>query len=151
MKLSISIILMLVIGSVILFTSSYYMKTINEFLPQSQNLSEDQPINISFSTDKEVYHSGELMNINVSINTAKDLENLTLKIQGIKDSRGNFRVYQEKLIDVKSPRIESEFKFQMPSCYGCAGVSPGEYEIVLYLISGNETLGNYTKTVNLEK
>lgn len=74
-----------------------------------------------------------------------------MKIQGIRDSRGNFRVYQEKSINVKSPGSKFASEFQMPSCYGCAGVSPGEYEIALYLVSGNETLGNYTKTVNLEK
>ena len=99
----------------------------------------------SMVTDKELYHSGEQMSLNVSFSTDK-IENLTVRISGVPDRNGNHRISGEKIVSGSG----AEFLFSMPSCYGCAGVSPGNYPILCELVSQNGTvLANYTKTIEL--
>jgi len=112
----------------------------------NKNISELQ---IILNTDKETYYSGETMAF--EINLSKGIENATLSIRGIKDSRGGYRIQKDYSILLGSVQNQVNFTFVMPSCYGCAGISPGEYEIFAELISGNVQLANATKVVRLEK
>jgi hypothetical protein len=108
-------------------------------------------LTLNLSSDKTVYHSSEEMEIKTTIATNSKAENLTIKVYGIKDSRGNYRVNGEKTVGVDPPGTSETFVFQMPSCYGCAGVSSGDYEIVTEVIRNGEVLENSSKTVTLEK
>jgi len=106
--------------------------------------------NVSFSTDKYVYHSGEILTMNISTINGEKYDNVTIKIYGIKDSRGNFRIYYEKNISLKD-KPYMNITFQMPSCYGCAGVSPGNYEVNLQILYNGNVIGSYNKTITLER
>jgi hypothetical protein len=105
---------------------------------------------ISIAMDKEIYYSSEEMNINASILLPEE-GYVVLKIYGIPDSRGNYRINEERNISAGPERTDEAFVFSMPSCYGCAGVSPGNYEIVMELVSNGKIIGNCSKTVKLEK
>ncbi len=85
---------------------------------------------MSMSADKEVYRSAEEMEINVSVTLPED-DVVTLKLYGIPDSRGNYRVNEERNVSVGMLGTNETFVFRMPSCYGCAGVAPGDYDIVM--------------------
>ncbi|MCX6814801.1 MAG: hypothetical protein NTY20_04100 [Candidatus Aenigmarchaeota archaeon] len=122
--------------------AAFHPQTINN----NKNISELQMI---LNTDKETYYSGETMA--VEVNLTKGIENATLSIRGIKDSRGTYRIQKDYSILLGSVQNQVNFTFVMPSCYGCAGISPGEYEIFAELISGSVQLANATKVVRLEK
>jgi hypothetical protein len=105
---------------------------------------------LSLAADKEIYHSSEEMSLNAGIMLEKEA-NVTLRLYGIPDSRGNYRVMEERNISIGQYGMNETFVFNMPSCYGCAGVSPGEYEIVMEAWHNDEMVGNCSKTVTLEK
>jgi hypothetical protein len=122
-----------------------------EFLVENYTKPPGIPkLTLNFSSDKEVYRSSEEMELTATIQTETKAENLTVKIYGIKDSTGRFRVKGEKVIGVDPPGKAETFEFRMPSCYGCAGVSPGDYEIVLEVLQNGEIIGNHSLTVKLE-
>ena len=106
---------------------------------------------LNLSSDKEVYHSSEGMELKTTVETETRVENLTIRVYGVKDSSGNYRVSGEKVVTVNPPGTSETFDFRMPSCYGCAGVSPGDYEIMFEVVKDGEVIGNYSKTVKLEK
>ena len=106
---------------------------------------------LNLFSDKEVYHSSEEMELKTTVETETKVENLTIKVYGIKDRSGNYRVSGEKVVNVEPPGTSETFAFRMPSCYGCAGVSPGEYEIIFEAIKDGEIIGNFSKIVKLEK
>jgi hypothetical protein len=115
------------------------------------SVSESDVFNVSVSTDKDVYHSGEFMAMNLNITGAQKYENLTLIVAGVKDSRGNFRINYENNMSFNESFSSFNITFQMPSCYGCAGVSPGEYVVNLQMIHEGNVIGSYNKTIRLEK
>lgn len=122
--------------------AAFHPQTINN----NKNISELQMI---LHTDKETYHSGETMAFEV--NLTKGIENATLSIRGIKDSRGTYRIQQDYSILPGSFQNQVNFTFVMPSCYGCAGISPGEYEISTQLFSGGVEIANSSKKIRLER
>ncbi len=121
-------------------------------VPKTDDISkiEISKPEISIESDKEVYHSSDEMNINASILLSKE-DYVMLKIYGIPDRGGNYRISEERNISIGPDGVNETFTFRMPSCYGCAGVSPGEYEIVMEAWQNGEMVGNCSKTVILEK
>jgi hypothetical protein len=120
----------------------------NSLEPQAGAAAE--PL-LNLSSDREVYHSSEEMSLNATIRTPAETENLTIRIYGVKDKGGNFRINEERSVSVEPPGANEVFSFRMPSCYGCAGVSPGEYEIMMEVLRNGTIIGNCSKTVRLEK
>lgn len=127
------------------FLEENYMK------PMGSDIPEPPRLNLNLSADKEIYHSSEEMELETIIETSTKLENLTIKIYGIKDRGGNYRVSGEKIVNINPPGTNEIFEFNMPSCYGCAGVSTGDYEIKMEIIQNGEVIGNFSKKVKLEK
>jgi hypothetical protein len=112
-------------------------------------LSEGTEVTMSILTDTEVYHSGEIMEARVSAACSKDMDSAILRLYGIMDKTGKYRVNEERIVQMESPGTETVFLLRMPSCYGCAGISPGDYEIVSELLYNGETVGNCSKTITL--
>jgi len=110
----------------------------------------DKPA-MNLASDKEIYRSSEEMRLNAIAGPSESNENVTLKIYGIRDGRGNLRVSEERNATMGLDGLNEIFVFRMPSCYGCAGVSPGEYDIVMEIWKNGELVGNCSKTVTLEK
>jgi len=115
----------------------------------SQETKNEQSIEMVLKTDKEVYRSGETMLVSAEL--SEQIGNVTVSVRGIKDSRGNYRVEQDYQIPADSLQDQVNFSFTMPSCYGCAGVSPGDYEIYAEILSGSQQVANATRVVRLEK
>ncbi|MCD6590799.1 MAG: hypothetical protein J7K72_02400 [Candidatus Aenigmarchaeota archaeon] len=105
----------------------------------------------NLSSNKEIYHSSDEMQLTLTIKASMNIENLTIKIRGVKDRFGHYRIKTEKVINLTEPESTEIFKFRVPSCYGCAGVSPGEYKIVTKILKNGELIGNLSKTIKLEK
>ena len=65
---------------------------------------------LNFSTDKRIYHSKEKMSIRVVLFSSDGMENVSLKVFGIK--RGNsFKLNQEKIVDLVSGVNHSNLSF----------------------------------------
>lgn len=111
--------------------------------------SVNDTIGMSLGSDREVYHSSETMELNALVSFL-DEGNYTVRVYGIKDHGGDFRVSSERTVESESGVINESFSFSMPGCYGCAGVTPGDYEMVMEILKGGEIVGNCSKAIRLE-
>ena len=101
---------------------------------------------INLATDKELYHSGEMMHITVNVNSPVSLNNVSVKFYGIHASK--YRLDQTKIVDLHEGENIITLGYNAPRCYGCAGISPGTYQISADVIYNEETLA--TASVDIE-
>jgi hypothetical protein len=107
-------------------------------------------INITdFSTDKEIYQSKEKMNLTLDVYCSKNLENVDVKIFGIKDRGNNYKLNIKKVVNLTSGLNSLSFSYNTPSCYGCAGINPGFYNLTAS-VSYNEINKTETKTIEMK-
>ena len=82
----------------------------------------------TFETNKLNYFSGEEMKVRIKI--VSDSKKLNVTLFGIKDRFGKYRIWYSNVFPVNDT-LELNLTFKLPSCYGCAGISPGNYSISL--------------------
>lgn len=143
----------LVLVAFVLFAASYvtgYITLSGDGLGFDSGGSGGMVVDLSITTDTEVYHSGEMMEATVSVACNQDLESTIIKLYGVMDRFGSYRINEEQIIGIKAPGEGIVFLASMPRCYGCAGVEEGEYELRADLIHKGE-LYSATKTITLEK
>jgi hypothetical protein len=104
---------------------------------------------INLKTDKDLYHSGEIIHIEAKISSEMALSNATVRFYGIYASR--YRLDQTKTSDLTIGENIVILDFTAPRCYGCAGISPGTYQISVDVVYGNETLANVTKDIEIRQ
>ena len=101
---------------------------------------------VSLSLDKDLYHSGEIIHMGATINSEVALENVSIRFYGIEASR--YRLDITEITDLKLGENTVVFDYKAPSCYGCAGIRPGTYQISADVIYDEEVLS--TSTVDIE-
>ena len=84
---------------------------------------------VSISTDKDLYHSREIMHINVTIDTSSFRENFTIVLQGLKSQKVNrgYQLTASTTLNLEEGRNVISFSETLPACSSCAGLYPGEY------------------------
>jgi len=100
----------------------------------------------SLSTDKQVYHSNEPMNISLDVYASKNTQ-ADFKVFGIKDRRGNYRLDQFEKRNLTSGINAIYYSYTTPSCYGCAGIDPGKHQITTLVSCENITIN---KTIEIQ-
>lgn len=113
-------------------------------------MSESNPNikSVSLLTDKDVYYSNELMNITVIIDSENIIENVDVRVYGINARRN--RLDKTEKVGIKEGLNTVNFLYKTPSCYGCAGISPGIYKINAEVKYDNKTI-NKIKEVEIRK
>ena len=104
----------------------------------------------SFSTDKEVYHSNEPMNITLGISSSDKIDNVTVNVFGIKDRGNNYRINKLETVNLTSGINTFTYSYTTPSCYGCAGIDAGIHEITA-IISYQNISQNSTIKIDIER
>jgi hypothetical protein len=105
----------------------------------------------SVSTDKNLYHSNEIMKIAISLSARGPAENATIKLSGIQDKYGNFRLEKELPVTLSSGSNTVIYDYQLPSCSSCAGLLPGSYPIEVQLVRNGTVVANATHSIQLEQ
>jgi len=106
-------------------------------------------VEMSLSTDKETYHSNELMNITVAINSSSNLQEVNVRVYGI-----NARVYRIDKTEKRNLTIGTNtitLSYKTPRCYGCAGITPGTYQINANLTYNGNVIASTTKNVEIRQ
>ena len=101
------------------------------------------------TTDKELYHSGEIIHITANINSPMELNNITIRFYGIHASR--YRLDQTKIVNLYKGNNNITLDYNAPRCYGCAGINPGTYEICTDVIYNGKSLANATINVEIRQ
>jgi hypothetical protein len=103
------------------------------------------------TTDKELYHSNEIMNIVISVMSAGNVDNSTVRIEGISDRHGRMRLFHEIPANLSSGPATFIYDYQLPSCSSCAGLDPGTYQVNITLEQNGVVISNMTRTVQIEQ
>ena len=101
---------------------------------------------VGLETDKDLYHSGEVMHISAYIDSPAAFKDVKVRFYGIYS--GRYRLDTTKIVDFVSGKNTVSIDYNAPRCYGCAGIKPGTYQINVDVIYGNQTLG--TSSVDIE-
>ena len=103
----------------------------------------------SLNTDKELYHSGEMIHIAFNINSQTVLNNVSIRFYGIYSRI--YRLDQTKIVDLIMGENTITLDYQAPRCYGCSGISPGTYQITADVIYNNEILTNNSISIEIRQ
>ncbi|UCD02885.1 MAG: hypothetical protein JSV63_03840, partial [Candidatus Aenigmatarchaeota archaeon] len=88
-------------------------------------------------TDREVYHSREVMKFNATIEANDDLSGAVVKARGIS---GKMNI--ERIVDINEGENNMEFEMPLPSCNRCSGIGAGMHTINVQLYYGELIAGN---------
>ena len=106
----------------------------------------------SFQTDKDLYHSKEMMQIQVSISSGSPVANATVHIWGITDRYGDTHLMKDIPVELNPGVTTITTEYQLPACSKCSGIDPGDYPVNLKLVrDGNQLLAVGSHTVHLEQ
>ncbi|MBN2422059.1 hypothetical protein JXB41_02435 [Candidatus Woesearchaeota archaeon] len=118
------------------------------------NLIKEKPLEVNIidlNADKELYHSNELMKINVLIESNQDINGVNLKVYGIY-SKNSYRLsYSEKINLTKGNENLVEVHYTTPRCNTCSGISEGIYDIMAELDFNEEKLAEKTISVEIRQ
>lgn len=103
------------------------------------------------TTDKELYHSNEIMNIVISVMSAGNVDNSTVRIEGISDRHGRMRLSHDIPVNLSSGPATFVYDYQLPSCSSCAGLDPGSYQVNITLEQNGVVISNMSRTVRIEQ
>ena len=92
------------------------------------------------TTDKAIYHSSEVVNINVKIRSNSNLKDVLIKTEGVSN-----KLNGEKILDIKKGLNEISFSYKLPRCNVCGGIREGDYVLGCMVIYGNVVAENSTK------
>jgi len=106
---------------------------------------------ISLSTDKEDYHEGDSIEIEVLVYSPVDIENTKVTVSGITNSFGHDYLSEEKTVNFTSGENKITFPSHMPYCSSCTGISYGTYKITANVIQEDKTITTDSKNIKIEE
>lgn len=105
-----------------------------------------KPVIDFLGTSGEVFKSSQQMNITVAVNSEESIENAYVKVYGINSNRN--RLNELHNMNLSKGLQFISIVYTTPSCFGCAGITPGPYNITAELIINDELVDS--KTVEIE-
>lgn len=122
-------------------------------VPSQEPSYQDKEIiaQIDLTTDKNLYHSGENINLNLKINIHRAIDNVNLFIFGIKNRYDEYSVYEIKMVNLNKGENNLRYSLKLPYCNSCSGVKEGEYQIKIELIKNEILLGESDLNISLKQ
>ncbi|MBL7118211.1 MAG: PGF-CTERM sorting domain-containing protein [Candidatus Syntrophoarchaeum sp.] len=95
---------------------------------------------VSLSTDKDVYHSNEEMEIVLSLYSPGNVSNVLVEVSGVKNRGGKDLISSSRKATLTPGENEMTFIKKLPSCSPCAGIGVGTYFINVSVAYGDEVV-----------
>jgi hypothetical protein len=105
----------------------------------------------SVTTDKDLYHSNDVMMMKILVNSTGFTTDTSLKIEGITDSYGQTRLLHIMRANLTPGPNIFLYDYHLPSCSKCSGLNPGSYPIYVTLDKNGTIISNMSIDVNLEQ
>jgi hypothetical protein len=109
----------------------------------------DPQAEMTVSADKAVYHSGNVLNLSVSMNSAQRLPGAQLKVYGIMS--GRYRIDAMEKVDIEAGASSFSLSYTTPRCYVCGGITPGRYNLTADLIYGGKVIASSTTEFEMQQ
>jgi len=104
---------------------------------------------LSLKTDKDLYHSGEIINITADVSSPVNLDNVKVRFYGIYSR--TYRLDKTETISPNQGENTITTAYTAPRCYGCSGISPGTYQISVDVVYNNQTLASSSKDIEIRQ
>jgi len=101
------------------------------------------------TTDNQLYHSGDMINIDLNIYAYEDIPDAEIRFYGIHASRN--RLDHSQIVDLKQGANTISHNFQAPSCNSCSGIKEGTYQITSELIQNTKLLAEKTTSIEIKQ
>ncbi len=127
---------------------------LNNQVPLQTDINNTNPeslpkIELSVSTDKNVYSSNEDISVRLEVLCEKELPEVTVRIQGIKPKSYAY-ISESRLVSLGEGINILEFFDQIPACTGgCGGVYPGFYDVNAVVEFEGNILASAKTTIEL--
>jgi hypothetical protein len=105
----------------------------------------------SVSTDKDLYHSNELMQVTVEVRSTGFMNNTTLLFSGIEDRYGGLKLNGSLPANLTPGLNTLSYEHRMPSCSHCSGLDPGDYQFNVTLERDGVILASANHTIRIEQ
>lgn len=136
--------LILTIVVVVILIAASAMVLTSLFKPASASV-------YSVITDKDLYHSNDVMMMKILVNSTGFTTDTSLKIEGITDSYGQTRLSHIMRANLSPGPNIFMYDYHLPSCSKCSGINPGSYPISITLEKNGTIISNKSIAVNLEQ
>ncbi|RZN43473.1 MAG: rhodanese-like domain-containing protein [Methanophagales archaeon ANME-1-THS] len=93
-----------------------------------------------FRTDSIVYASNEEMTLFLSLYSPEDLNNVLIRVSGVKNTRGIYYVSTSSTMNLTAGENNLILSKQLPACSSCAGIKQGTYFINLSVAYDGEVI-----------
>lgn len=110
---------------------------------------ENITLNMNLNTDKELYHSNEVMKIKLDFRSSEDMGTAAVNVYGIYAARN--RMDLSGNVNIISGDNEVYFEFTTPSCNSCSGISPGNYTITAEIIKDRIIIAKAEKIIEVQQ
>jgi hypothetical protein len=105
----------------------------------------------SVTTDRDLYHSNDVMMMKILVNSTGFTTDTTLKIEGITDTYGQTRLSHIMRANLTPGPNVFLYDYHLPTCSKCSGLDPGNYPLNITLDKNGTIISNMTITVHLEQ
>lgn len=105
----------------------------------------------SVSTDKDLYHSNEIMYVTVEVTSRGTLNNATISFSGIEDRYGGLKLNGSLPANLTPGLNTLSYDHPMPSCSHCSGLDPGDYRFNVTLERDGLVLDSTNHTIRIEQ
>jgi len=105
----------------------------------------------SVTTDKDLYHSNEVMMMKILVNSSGYTNDTSLNLEGITDKFGQTRLSHVMPANLTPGPNVFLYDFHLPTCSKFSGLDPGTYPIDVTLEKNGTVISNMSITVNLEQ
>ena len=102
------------------------------------------------STNKEIYHPNEPMNITVRIDAKRGFQSANISLVGIRSSRGYDYMNKNERISIPPGISEYTFTQGLPSCSACSGVAYGEHQFNVTISYEGVPLKSVIKKIQMQ-
>ena len=137
-----SVLITLVVVVILIAASAMVLSSV--FKPASAKV-------YSVTTDKDLYHSNDVMMMKILVNSTGFTTDTSLKIEGITDTYGQVRLSHIMPANLTPGPNIFLYDYHLPSCSKCSGLDPGNYPINITLERNGTVISNISIAVNLEQ
>ncbi|MBD3204537.1 hypothetical protein GF327_09680 [Candidatus Woesearchaeota archaeon] len=129
-----------------------FLSCSNQKINSSEAVVIDPPlvVRMNLNTDKSLYHSNELMNISVSMDSNKNIPNVTLNVKGIY-SKNRYRLDKVQMINLFKGNNVVVVEYKTPKCNTCSGIRQGVYEIIAELSVDSVLVANNSAKIKIKQ
>jgi hypothetical protein len=115
----------------------------------ASSLTSPSEIGMSLETDREEYSSSDVMQAYVEITSSDFNGEVFVRLHGVPGRNGVEYVNTYKLVDIAPGITQVNFSEALPVCSVCAGLSPGNYQIIAEVLVDDSPIASATKTIYL--